>query len=453
MAERKPKNRNLFRLTLRAVVAACLINVVRIAGAAPQEVVPVTGTPFNGELVSIDDAGRATFRLSVAKDSASGTRVLALDQLVRWGNPRAVKPQPVVVLADGGLLVAAADWSGGVAVRLVGGDVVLMSDEWGEVRLARKLVSGIVFSLQSRPDDRERMIDSLDARASQLPSPAPSAAIGNAADDAKSDSTNGKSANADSVQLTNGDQLTGKLTELDRGSLTINSLVGDMKLPVSRVEVIRLAGEQHAGGAVEKAPAARMIVGTREGSMIYANAMRANEKGVEIDMACGVKLKGDALDEIVAIQSLTGPIVYLSDLDGANYRSVPYLSLAWPYRRNRNVLGHPIDVRGERYWKGIGMHSAARLTYPLDRPYTRFESAVAVDDSAEGRGSVTFAVYVERDGKWSEAFNSGVVRGGDAPLPVSVDLRSAKGLTLTVDFADHGDELDHAVWLDPRLVR
>jgi sRNA-binding regulator protein Hfq len=350
-------------------------------------------------------------------------------------------------------LVAAADWSGGVAVRLVGGDVVLMSDEWGEVRLARKLVSGIVFSLQSRVDDRERMIDSLGARARELPSPARSSANDKAADDASDNSVNGKSMNTDSVQLTNGDQLTGKLTELDRGSLAIDALGGAVKLPVSRGEMIRLAGEQHVGGFVEKQPAARMIVGTREGSMIFANAMRANDKGVEIEMACGVKLKGDSLDEIVAIQSLAGPIVYLSDLKGANYRSVPYLSMAWPYRRDRNVLGEPIDVRGERYWKGIGMHSAARLTYALDRPYARFESAVAVDDSAEGRGSVTFAVYVQRDGKWGEAFKSGVVRGGDAPLPVSVDLRGAKGITLTVDFADHGDELDHAVWLDPRLVR
>ena len=78
---------------------------------------------------------------------------------------------------------------------------------------------------------------------------------------------------------------------------------------------------------------------------------------------------------------------------------------------------------------------------------------VAVDDSAKGRGSVVFGVYVLRDGKWGEAFKSGIVRGGEEPQAVSVDLRGAKGLTLTVDFADRGDELDHAVWLDARLVR
>jgi hypothetical protein len=45
------------------------------------------------------------------------------------------------------------------------------------------------------------------------------------------------------------------------------------------------------------------------------------------------------------------------------------------------------------------------------------------------------------------------VRGDAKPQAVSVDLRGAKGITLTVDFADRGDELDHAVWLDARLVK
>jgi hypothetical protein len=125
----------------------------------------------------------------------------------------------------------------------------------------------------------------------------------------------------------------------------------------------------------------------------------------------------------------------------------------WPFTRDRNVLGEPIAVRGKRYSKGIGMHSAARLTYRLDGDYRRFDSSAAIDDSAKGRGSVTFGVYTLRDGKWGEAFKSWIVRGSDAPQPVSVDLRGAKGITLTVDFADRGDELDHAVWLDARLVR
>ena len=78
---------------------------------------------------------------------------------------------------------------------------------------------------------------------------------------------------------------------------------------------------------------------------------------------------------------------------------------------------------------------------------------MALDDAAKGRGSVVFGVYLLRDGKWAEAYKSGIVRGGESPQPVSVDLRGAQGLTLTVDYADRGDELDYADWLDARLVR
>jgi hypothetical protein len=44
------------------------------------------------------------------------------------------------------------------------------------------------------------------------------------------------------------------------------------------------------------------------------------------------------------------------------------------------------------------------------------------------------------------------VHGGEAARPVAVDISNAQSLTLTVDYADRGDELDHADWLGARLV-
>ena len=62
-------------------------------------------------------------------------------------------------------------------------------------------------------------------------------------------------------------------------------------------------------------------------------------------------------------------------------------------------------------------------------------------------------VYLLKDSNWVEAYKSGVVRGGDEATPVSVDVTGAEGLTLTVDYADRGDELDRADWLDARLTK
>ena len=52
-----------------------------------------------------------------------------------------------------------------------------------------------------------------------------------------------------------------------------------------------------------------------------------------------------------------------------------------------------------------------------------------------------------------EAYRSDVIRGGQPPQQLSIDLAGTQGVTLTVDYADRGDELDYADWLDARLVK
>jgi hypothetical protein len=160
-----------------------------------------------------------------------------------------------------------------------------------------------------------------------------------------------------------------------------------------------------------------------------------------------------SLDAIVALQPIGGDTVYLSDLDDAGYRHIPFLSLAWDYARDRNVSGGPLVADGRLHLKGIGLHSAARITYDLDGEYRAFESELAIDDSTGGRGSVTCRVFVDDgSGKWQLKYESPVIRGGGKPIPVEIDLAGIKRLSLLVDFADRGDVLDHVNWLNARLV-
>jgi hypothetical protein len=100
------------------------------------------------------------------------------------------------------------------------------------------------------------------------------------------------------------------------------------------------------------------------------------------------------------------------------------------------------------------MHSPARITYELDGPYKRFDAEVAVDAEAGSRGSVVFRVFTDDgSGSWQQRAKSEIVRGGQAPVPISVDLAGARRISLLVDFADWGDEQDHADWLNARIVR
>ena len=125
-------------------------------------VVPVEGEAFAARLVSVDAAGRIVFQPE-AEDgaAAAAVRELAIDEMVRWGSPARVAAQPIVLLSDGSQLVAAADWSGGAAVRLDGDSVVVRSDEWGDVRLPRANVRGVVFAQRSRVEEREKLVEIL----------------------------------------------------------------------------------------------------------------------------------------------------------------------------------------------------------------------------------------------------------------------------------------------------
>lgn len=402
--------------------------------AAPQEVVPVEGAAFLGELVSVEADGVVAFRQeapdpTVAEATSPSEEVeLRLSEVVRWGNPVWPRGQTIVVLADGGQIVTAADWSGGAAVRLNGDAVVVLSDLFGEIRLAKGMVRGVVFAQRRHVAEREKL-------------------VGRVRETSPNTSLRGRGS-SDAVILANGDKLNGSLKELTRGSLAIETNAGVVKLPLSRVDAVVL-GSSQLSVVSRQLP---YVVGLRDGSLIYAKEIVASEKELKLTVGESLLFNGTGAGDVVFLQPLGGRVVYLSDLEPADYRHVPYLNVDWPYRRDRNVLGEPLVVGGKRYLKGIGMHSAGRLSYRLDGKYSRFEAAVAIDDAAEGRGSATFGVYVLRDGKMSEAFKSGIVRGGEAPQPVAVDVAGAQGLTLTVDYADRGDELDHADWLDARLI-
>jgi hypothetical protein len=99
------------------------------------------------------------------------------------------------------------------------------------------------------------------------------------------------------------------------------------------------------------------------------------------------------------------------------------------------------------------MPSASRLAYDV-AGYRKFEAEIAIDDAAGLAGSVVFKVVLEAEpGNWATAYESPVVRGGDAPIPISVDLKGAGRMALLVDFADRGDVCDHANWLHARLTK
>ncbi len=115
---------------------------------------------------------------------------------------------------------------------------------------------------------------------------------------------------------------------------------------------------------------------------------------------------------------------------------------------NASVEGNPLSIGGVRYQRGLGTHAHSTLIYKLDGAFRTFAAHVGVDDEKGGAGSVVFEVRV--DGR--EAFDSGVMRGGEPAKEVVVPLAGVKELQLYVDCADDGISCDHADWAEARLL-
>ncbi len=375
------------------------------------------GAPFKARLQSIDAKGIIGWQLTSGEAKKS-----PLADLCLWGQFVEPRAQSQVVLADGSLIVA----------EVIAVDKDRLSADWalgGEFKLPLEWVGGILLA---PPVDRQAA-DALRFRLHR----SDAAATRSSKDD------------SDRLILLNGDELAGEILSLDENAVKIRTAAGEMTIAKEKIA----AASFNPSLAAKPNPAdARVWVGTTDGSRILASSVVIEGNAAKLKLAGGVSLSVPS-SKIVAIQPLAGRTTYVSDLKPAGYQHIPFLDLSWPYKTDRNVLGTQLRAGGRLYLKGIGMHSAARLTYNLDKPYRTFATEAAIDDQTGGRGSAVFRVYTDDgSGAWQLKFESPIVRGGAAPLPISVDLSAAKRLSLLVDFADHGDEQAHADWLNARLL-
>lgn len=103
----------------------------------------------------------------------------------------------------------------------------------------------------------------------------------------------------------------------------------------------------------------------------------------------------------------------------------------------------PLSLGGVRYEHGIGTLSINELIVSLNGSATRFESMIGIDDAAKtGQGSVVYEIWVDN----KKAFVSSVIRAGDPPQRVSVDLTGAKFLELLIDDGGDVSTGDYADW-------
>jgi alpha-galactosidase len=115
---------------------------------------------------------------------------------------------------------------------------------------------------------------------------------------------------------------------------------------------------------------------------------------------------------------------------------------------DKSVDGHAISIGGKTFERGIGTHAESVFRIDLKKSAEKFSASAGVDDDAPQKvGSVEFQVF--GDGKL--LWKSGVLKSGDAPKLVELDVKGVGTLMLMVTDAGDGNNSDHADWADAQL--
>ncbi len=117
-------------------------------------------------------------------------------------------------------------------------------------------------------------------------------------------------------------------------------------------------------------------------------------------------------------------------------------------QKDRSVDRHPLSVGGKKFDHGFGTHADSKMVLDLDGGAGTFSAMVGVDDEVQEKGTIRFSIIGDKKTLWE----SGVMKGGDAPKEVKVSLNGVKQLVLSVDDGGDGNTFDHADWAEAQFM-
>lgn len=251
----------------------------------------------------------------------------------------------------------------------------------------------------------------------------------------------------DTVFLTGGQRTGGVLAMIDDkgASLTDVPGLGSVKLKYDTVLAVKLAPLSKPKPPKGLHATVYLSDGGRiTGEIVSYKDGKLSLKwyGVPVDLS---------KKEVLSVYLSGGKMEYVSDLEPASVQEIPFFdNFLYHHQLDHSLVKKDtISIRGDKFFKGVSVHSKTELAYTLDKKYSQFEAVIGIDDEAKGKGDVVFTVL--GDGK--ELFNSGNVTGKSDPKLVKVDVSDVKEMKLVVDFGKDLDTMDRAVWADAVLVK
>jgi hypothetical protein len=264
----------------------------------------------------------------------------------------------------------------------------------------------------------------------------------------------GKVRSGDELWLRGGDRLVGELKSLGSEAVVLATEAGNRRVARKSVAALLVNPELQVKA---RRRTRHVRVAFADGSRLTSAWPTSQRDGLIGLVLSGI---GSNTDESARVEALSNTIrsvqyfgvgmLRLTRLKPTRVVHTPFLGAVRAPVVDGSIGGGPLEVAGLWSANGLGMTSRTRMTWDLDGLHRFFCARVAIDDTAGGGGDVVFGVLLDGRSVWS----SGPVRGQERLRAVGpLDLSGARTLTLVVDYGRRADVKDHAVWLDPRLVK
>jgi hypothetical protein len=252
----------------------------------------------------------------------------------------------------------------------------------------------------------------------------------------------------DKVYLCNGEVIEGVVNSISGPNLQIESARKEVTVPLAKIAFIAFNSEL------------LRIVRPRGiyGHLLTENGIRLTLVSAFLD---GHEVRGKTLyggeysvplNRIVSLSWLGGCAQYLSDLKPRSYQFRSYLEgFDWPYVADASASEGDLVLGGRVFEKGLGVHTASRLTYDIESNVIAFEATVGMDDVAGKEGSARVQVHL--DGKPQKLGWDGLLTGAGKARNIRIATSGAKEITLVADFGDLGDVQGCVDWADARFIK
>ena len=117
---------------------------------------------------------------------------------------------------------------------------------------------------------------------------------------------------------------------------------------------------------------------------------------------------------------------------------------------DKSVESNPLRIGGTSFAHVVGTHATSIWAIDLKKGATHFHAMVGIDDDVQNNPLACVRFVVSGDGK--RLWASDLLKAGQAPVPVDVDLTGVKILMLEVKTGVSGNRYDHADWADASLA-